>query len=415
MADSLRQSIGAALGGFGAGVAGQGAQFLQQQSNKKLLDEKQVRQARAKDLIQARGFLQRGDTAGAADVFQNRVDVLDQNGMDSSNSKNALSAILTAQSTDDLNNVMGHFNDDLLDLVNDETISGEGLGLGTARGGLASAKTEILSDGTVVQALPSGEVQVRDPSGNIVTGQARLDALNSSRQASLSKTQAESDIKVQAEGDKVEAVALAKAKNAPLIAKTSSFINSQVKLADKAATERGSVLTDLNRMQAALPGLTDVVGKLRELAPVATSTFGGRVYDRAAKELGFGATKGATASTKFGAMVNNQILPLLKPTFGGSFSIQEGQELKATMGDKSLSVDEKLATLDAFIEQKQRDIETKQLQLDNTETAQAPTASAQGQAQPQGQATQEVTTQAQFNSLPSGALYTEDGVQYRKP
>lgn len=50
--------------------------------------------------------------------------------------------------------------------------------------GLASAKTEILEDGSAIQGLPSGEVIVRDPSGQIVEGQARLDVL---KQASATK------------------------------------------------------------------------------------------------------------------------------------------------------------------------------------------------------------------------------------
>ena len=168
------------------------------------------------------------------------------------------------------------------------------------------------------------------------------------------------------EGAKITGAAEAKAKSAPLIAKTESFINREVKLAEKAAAERGDVITDLSRAEAALPGLTQVVDKLRELAPIATSTFGGRVFDTAVKELGFGATKGATASAKFGAMVNNQVLPLLKPTFGAAFTVQEGDALRATMGDVNASVEEKMATLDAFMEQKQRDIDTKQLQIDQT-------------------------------------------------
>lgn len=141
-------------------------------------------------------------------------------------------------------------------------------------------------------------------------------------------------------------------------------ITKAVKLAEKEAIERGDVLTDLSRMEAALPGLNDAVGQLRELATIATSTMGGKVFDFAAKELGFGSTKGATAKAKFIGIVNNQVLPLLKPTFGGSFSIQEGESLKATMGDPDASVEEKLVQLDAFIEQKQRDIKTKQAQLE---------------------------------------------------
>jgi hypothetical protein len=199
-------------------------------------------------------------------------------------------------------------------------------------------------------------------------------------------------------GAKITGAAKAKAKSAPLIAKTESFIKTQVKLAEKAATEKGDVLTDLHRAEAALPGLSNVVGQLRSLAPIATSTFGGRVFDAAVKELGFGSTKGATASAKFGAMVNNQVLPLLKPTFGSAFTVEEGNALRATMGDKNASVEEKMATLDAFMDQKIRDIETKKLQIG--QSASAPT----------------VTTQAQFNALPSGATYMQqNGEVFTKP
>jgi len=52
---------------------------------------------------------------------------------------------------------------------------------GSDRSGMASAKTEIYPDGTTVQALPNGEVQVQDPSGKIVTGQERLDVLKAAQ------------------------------------------------------------------------------------------------------------------------------------------------------------------------------------------------------------------------------------------
>jgi hypothetical protein len=48
-------------------------------------------------------------------------------------------------------------------------------------GGLASAKTEILPSGATIQALPNGVVVVKDPLGNIVTGQGRVDVINESR------------------------------------------------------------------------------------------------------------------------------------------------------------------------------------------------------------------------------------------
>lgn len=153
-------------------------------------------------------------------------------------------------------------------------------------------------------------------------------------------------------------------------------ITKAVKLAEKEAAERGKTLTALNRSKAALPGLTKAVGQLRDLAKIGTSTFGGKIFDAAVRETGFGSTKGATARAKFVAIVNNQVLPLLKETFGAAFTFQEGEALKATMGDPDATPEEKMVQLDAFIEQKRRDIETRELQLESTQTQ--PTATATG-------------------------------------
>lgn len=150
-------------------------------------------------------------------------------------------------------------------------------------------------------------------------------------------------------------------------------ITKAVKLAEKEATERGEVLTDLSRMTAALPGVRDAVSQLRELAPLTTTTWGGKVWDAAVKQTGFGATTGSTAAAKFQSIVDSQVLPLLKPTFGAAFTVQEGDALRATLGDVSASAEEKMATLDAFLNQKERDIQTKQAQIDqaNVELSEA--------------------------------------------
>lgn len=140
-------------------------------------------------------------------------------------------------------------------------------------------------------------------------------------------------------------------------------ITRAVKLAEKEATARGETLTELKRAEAAFPGLLDAVGQLKELAPIATSTFGGRVFDTAIRETGFGATKGGTARSKFVAIINNQVLPLLRETFGAAFTEREGETLKATMGDPNTSPTEKLVQLDAFIDQKRRNIEAKQIEV----------------------------------------------------
>lgn len=140
-------------------------------------------------------------------------------------------------------------------------------------------------------------------------------------------------------------------------------IQAAVKLAEAEAAAKGETLTSLARSEAALPGLVQTVDILKELAPIATSTLGGRFFDAAVKESGFGATKGATARAKFIAIINNQVLPLLKETFGAAFTFQEGEALKATMGSPDASPAEKIAQLESFIEQKRRSISTSKREL----------------------------------------------------
>ncbi len=177
-------------------------------------------------------------------------------------------------------------------------------------------------------------------------------------------------------------------------------IAKAVKLAEEEAAAKGETLTDLNRMNAALPGLKDAISQLKELAPIATSTVLGNVWDSAVHQTGFGSTKGANARIKFIALVNNQVLPLLKPTFGAAFTVPEGESLRATMGDPDATPDQKVAQLEVFIDQKVRNIETKQRELGMPED------------QPKSG---ELTTQEQYDALPSGAIYTEDGQEFRKP
>ncbi len=139
-------------------------------------------------------------------------------------------------------------------------------------------------------------------------------------------------------------------------------IAKAVKLAEKEATERGEVLTDISRMEASLPGIREAVSELVELSSIATSTLGGRAFDFALKESGFGSTRGANARAKLIAIVDNQVLPLLKETFGSAFTVQEGENLKASLVDPNASPSQKKEQLEAFITQKERNIKTRQTQ-----------------------------------------------------
>lgn len=203
-------------------------------------------------------------------------------------------------------------------------------------------------------------------SQDVATSQANIAGQVSSA-AEEAKLREQAKLRPQIEKDiaegKVVGAAVGGAKTANIIAKTRSNIEKAVTLARKDAEARGETLTDLKRAKAALPGIRNVIGQLKDLALIATSTLGGRVFDTAVKELGFGSTKGATARAKFISLINNQVLPLLKPTFGGSFSLEEGNKLEATLADPDSSPDQKIATLDAFLDQKVRDIETDEREL----------------------------------------------------
>ena len=74
------------------------------------------------------------------------------------------------------------------------------------------------------------------------------------------------------------------------------------------------------------------------------------------------------------SIVNNQVLPLLKPTFGGAFTVQEGDALKATLGDPDASPEQKVAQLNSFIDAKEREIQTKERELGVSAEVAAPTA-----------------------------------------
>ena len=147
---------------------------------------------------------------------------------------------------------------------------------------------------------------------------------------------------------------------APQIAKA-------VKLAEAKAKEEGDVLNDLARAEAGLPGLIKATESLKELASAATSTYGGRFFDAIAKESGWGSTKGANARAKYIAIIDNQVLPLLKQTFGGAMTEGEGLRLSNTLGDPNASPEQKILQTEAFIDQKRRDIETLKNQTPTTE------------------------------------------------
>jgi len=123
------------------------------------------------------------------------------------------------------------------------------------------------------------------------------------------------------------------------------------------ATKAGDY-EQLQSLDSSLPALQEIVSNLKELGSTATYSTSGKAYDAVSRELGFKPSEGATSRAKYIATVSNEVLPLLKQTFGSAFTEKEGAALKATLGDPDLSPEEKNAQLDAFIESKTRQAES---------------------------------------------------------
>lgn len=133
------------------------------------------------------------------------------------------------------------------------------------------------------------------------------------------------------------------------------------------ATETGKQLgettSDLNAAQSAMPQLEQAVNKLSELGKRATYSIPGQAVNALARQSGFGSTPGGIARAEYIAHVKNNVLPLLRRTFGAQFTKAEGDSLLATMGDPNSTPEEKDATLRAFIQDKRATLATMQRQV----------------------------------------------------
>lgn len=129
----------------------------------------------------------------------------------------------------------------------------------------------------------------------------------------------------------------------------------------------GEAEVSLQDMKAMQPRLESVVNELSALGQKATYTQAGQFADATRRQLGMPVGPGAIARKEYISKVDNEILPLLRQTFGAAFTAQEGQSLKATLGDPNASPPEKDAVLKSFIETKRQQIVTKQKRIGGSE------------------------------------------------
>lgn len=137
-----------------------------------------------------------------------------------------------------------------------------------------------------------------------------------------------------------------------------NFGEAQKYKSRKIGTDEAENLQELKEIESTTPQLLKTIDTLGELADKATYTGLGQAKDFLTRQLG-GTTEGAKARTEYEASISNQVLPLLKQTFGAAFTVQEGESLKATLGDVNKSPEEKQAVLKAFITNKSEQVKGK--------------------------------------------------------
>lgn len=220
----------------------------------------------------------------------------------------------------------------------------------------------LYSDGSTEVITPTPEQRAAiavAQQENITYEQALNKARGKGKELGTSEAIVETSESVgSAEADKA-----GKKKTAEVVAEYTAKIAKAPELAEKIAiankrgASRGDNIVSLDEQRANMPMLEDTVATLKELAPLATHTMVGRLYNAGARELGFKVPEGATARVAYQGTIDNVVLPLLKATFGAQFTEKEGAKLAATLGDVNVSPEEKVAALDAFMTQKRRELE----------------------------------------------------------
>lgn len=151
----------------------------------------------------------------------------------------------------------------------------------------------------------------------------------------------------------------------------------------KAGEQLGTTEANLRASMAQYPMLQQTAQRLSDLGKTATYTEAGQAVNTATRQVGMPVSQGAIDRTAYISIVHNQLLPLLRQTFGSQFTEREGERLEATLGNPNLSPPEKDAALKEFISQKMLHIQSMQRevgmgggqipQMDANQLNQAPT------------------------------------------
>lgn len=144
-----------------------------------------------------------------------------------------------------------------------------------------------------------------------------------------------------------------------IVAKRQAEIEKQKAIAKEEGKEIGVSTADLEERVSSMPQLINMTQRLSALGKLATYTMAGQMRDKLSREAGLEVGDPAIARATYISAIDNEILPLLRQTFGAQFTEREGDSLKRTLGDPDLSPPEKDAALKSFIRTKMETINTR--------------------------------------------------------
>lgn len=421
--------VGRALMGLGAAVGGKAPQFRQQMmqedelARKRGLEDEQAAEKRKQTLFAdasaASNLLDQGDVGGVLGLMQDRFQILSQiPNVDTSHTKRYLQLAQAAAAGDmeakdrlktEMNNAVTvgkAYNQisgstDAPSSFRSLQLQAQAAGLkegdadyqefmryGGASGQMGAAKTTTYNDGTVVKITRIGAPEVYGPDGQLVT--------DPDQKREVLKEAIRS--KIAYEGD----VATAKARGAAQEGRAQDIITGGLAAADSTAVLRRS-LELLDRVET---------GGINRVSLAAKKLFGVEGGDEG----------------ELSANLGKAVLSQLRATFGAAFTAKEGDSLKeieAGFGS-SVATNKRLLNNALTIAENsaQKAIRRAELRGDY-ETADEIEAALdfnlseieEAFAESEPSSLPMVTTQAEFDALPSGAQYIEDdsGTIYRKP
>ena len=198
-----------------------------------------------------------------------------------------------------------------------QTLQG-GTGEPVATAGLASAKTEIYEDGTIINALPDGTSQVINPSGQVVEGQARIDVLRAAKESGLAQLQAESDIAVEEARLKADAT-----NRASRISTITSEMNERNRTAKRGEINLAQAAILVEQAAQGVEGVNKV--RLARLFP------------------GIDVSNEAALSQSLTNLALDELQKFSGPTT--DFEFQKTEEIAGTLGDSQTANRAKIASL----------------------------------------------------------------------